>query len=62
MSASDKYKKIAKNDTISSSTTSNPALQIKAPKLPTKTEFSLDQEKANNSTEKVNNSSEKVNT
>lgn len=40
------------NETCSSSTTSNPALQVKAPKLPTKTEFTLDQEKSNHSNEK----------
>lgn len=39
-------------ETCSSSTTSNPELQVKAPKLPTKTEFSLNQEKSNHSNEK----------
>jgi len=46
-------RKSPQNKPSLSSATSNPALQVKAPKLPTKTEFTLDQEKTNHSNQKV---------
>ena len=49
MSASDQAKR-ANNETITSPTISNPALQVIPPMLPTKTEFSLEEDNARKAT------------